>query len=258
MRKTRLTTISVLVLGLAFPAFAESQPGDSGESGFFSYREIEGTMEVGGDDLDTISGYLDSNVLNANEVTIGWVEDLLIDPESRQATHVVVDLRMEGKFVALPIEAVRPAPKHRDALRTDMTDPALAALPPYEPLGEVWALADDMDGGMTTASGPSEEATQSLMTATGQLPTDIGGEDIIGRTILTTDGSRAGEVGDLVLNKDKAITHVLVDVGGFLGFGQKRVSVPVQAVSLAQERSLFVDMTEKQLEALPEYKQSPQ
>lgn len=257
MRKLLLTTISVLALGLALPAAAEQaspKPGvQEDDSGFFSYREVEGTMDVKGDDLGTITRYLDSNVLNRNRVTIGWVEDLLINPENNRVTHVVVDLRMEGKYIALPVKSLHPAPKERDALLTSLSDPELARLPSYEPMGEFWAVADSVDDGLMTASGPSEGNTQTLMEKAGPRGADMAADDILGRKVLTSDGYRAGEVSDLILDKDKAIVSVLMDVGGFMGFGEKTVSVPMKDISLAEGKSLYVSMTQEELEGLPEY-----
>ncbi len=72
----------------------------------------------------------------------------------------------------------------------------------------------------------------------------------------STDASIA-EVQDLVLTTEGQVTDVVLDVGGFLGIGAKRVAIPMDRLTVAQGEGgavrLWVNMTKQELEALPEY-----
>ncbi|MEH0074777.1 PRC-barrel domain-containing protein [Pannonibacter sp. Pt2] len=55
------------------------------------------------------------------------------------------------------------------------------------------------------------------------------------------------------------ITHVLLDVGGFLGIGQRRVAIPVSDLTVYANNSetrVYLPWTRDQIEALPEYDQT--
>lgn len=57
----------------------------------------------------------------------------------------------------------------------------------------------------------------------------------------------------------ETITHVLLDVGGFLGIGQRRVAVPVSDLTVYANNSetrVYLPWTRDQIEALPEYDQN--
>ncbi|MEQ8897595.1 MAG: PRC-barrel domain-containing protein [Roseovarius sp.] len=71
---------------------------------------------------------------------------------------------------------------------------------------------------------------------TAQLSTDERGkltaEDLEGVSVYGTDEDRLGEISDLVLSDDGRITEVIVDVGGFLGIGEKPVALPFEDLDL--------------------------
>jgi hypothetical protein len=56
------------------------------------------------------------------------------------------------------------------------------------------------------------------------------------------------------------VTHVVMDIGGFLGIGEHTVAVPVSSLQLfrgssATDLRVYLPWTEDQLKALPEYKE---
>jgi hypothetical protein len=46
-----------------------------------------------------------------------------------------------------------------------------------------------------------------------------------------------GTVADMLFSPDGSINAVMLDVGGFLGIGQKHVAVPVSAISVTQKKA---------------------
>ena len=61
-------------------------------------------------------------------------------------------------------------------------------------------------------------------------------DDLCGKGVLDTEGQRIGKVEDLYIDRTKREVRFLeVGIGGFLGIGEKRFLVPVQAVTKVAE-----------------------
>jgi sporulation protein YlmC with PRC-barrel domain len=83
---------------------------------------------------------------------------------------------------------------------------------------------------------------------------------MIGQSVYGPDDQTIGEVNDLVLQEDGKTRSALIDVGGFLGVGEKTVAIPFTDIQVQQEQNtdnlhLTVAMTKEQLEQLPAYQQ---
>lgn len=68
-----------------------------------------------------------------------------------------------------------------------------------------------------------------------------------------------GEINDIIVNKDGNVTAVILGVGGFLGMGERDVSVSMDSIKVVREegdsddRFLVVTTTKEMLEAAPEF-----
>lgn len=79
--------------------------------------------------------------------------------------------------------------------------------------------------------------------------------DLIGLTVVEADGDTIGDV-DYVIRTDTGFAAV-VGVGGFLGFGEHTVAVPLEEISMAAENDLRLSSwTKAELEAQPEVDES--
>jgi hypothetical protein len=79
-------------------------------------------------------------------------------------------------------------------------------------------------------------------------------EMLTGANVRDASDAAIAEVSDLVLTESGQVTHVVLDVGGFLGIGAKSVALPMEELSVAQRDgavTVWVDMTREELEALP-------
>lgn len=127
--------------------------------------------------------------------------------------------------------------------------PASATQPSTEPsAGTTQAPANTpapTDG--TAAETKSPDATTEQSTAS------AGDSDnaIIGLPVVTSDGQRIGDVEKVVAADDGSMKEVLVKTGGFLGFGAKRVAIPVDKIA-QQGKTLRLAMTADEVSALPE------
>ena len=83
-------------------------------------------------------------------------------------------------------------------------------------------------------------------------------EALTGANVYDAAEDNIGNVTDLVLAGDNSVTHLLVDVGGFLGMGSHTVALPVEDVNILwhdqnNDVRVHVRMTREQLETLPEH-----
>lgn len=136
------------------------------------------------------------------------------------------------------------APADADATKADKTAETPAA-----------------SGTETTAQAPA--ATDKTATAAidrsklKELNTaEIRSEDLVGTTVYGANEENIGEIGDVVLQGDK-VDAVIIDVGGFLGVGEKEVAVGMDKLTfMADEdgdRYLYTTFTKEQLDAAPAY-----
>ena len=82
-------------------------------------------------------------------------------------------------------------------------------------------------------------------------------DDVIGADLVNLNDERIATVDDAVLSPGGEVETVLVDVGGFLGFGARTVAIPAADLTLETgengEPILRTTLTQEELENLPEY-----
>lgn len=89
--------------------------------------------------------------------------------------------------------------------------------------------------------------------------TSLTSEDLVGTAVYGADDNWVGEISELALTEDGQVEAVVVDVGGFLGIGQKPVALSMEQIQIRRgEGGLFrddlrayVNATEEELESLP-------
>lgn len=114
------------------------------------------------------------------------------------------------------------------------------------------------------AEAPAADATDQTQTSAIDKSTlttldteGLRAEDFIGTTVYGANDENIGEVGDVALTEDGKTDAVILDVGGFLGIGEKEVAIGMdQLVFLTDEdgdKYLYTAFTQEQLEAQPAY-----
>ncbi|MFN0263630.1 PRC-barrel domain-containing protein [Tepidamorphus sp. 3E244] len=100
------------------------------------------------------------------------------------------------------------------------------------------------------ASGAEEERMQI---ATGELSTD----QLIGATVYGADQQSVGEIGEIIVDSNDNIEAFVIDVGGFLGIGEKAVAVDPNSLKIMANADGDIQIqssfTEEQLEGQNEY-----
>lgn len=81
-------------------------------------------------------------------------------------------------------------------------------------------------------------------------------ERLIGADVISAEGEEIAQVEDLVLDNDGAASHVIMDVGGFLGMGTHTVAIDIDDVDMLwndeeEDAMVRVSLTEDELRELP-------
>jgi sporulation protein YlmC with PRC-barrel domain len=78
------------------------------------------------------------------------------------------------------------------------------------------------------------------------------GRSVVGKSIYGQDGEEIAEIEDVVVTNGQ-VQAVLVDVGGFLGFGAKRVALALTDLKVRGDRIVAPKLKEQDLTAMPAY-----
>lgn len=87
---------------------------------------------------------------------------------------------------------------------------------------------------------------------------DMTAEELTGAAVYDAKDEWIGEVSELILSDDGQVKEAVVDVGGFLGMGEKPVAVSLESMTISKQTEggdlrVYVDATKEQLEAMPDY-----
>jgi PRC-barrel domain len=92
--------------------------------------------------------------------------------------------------------------------------------------------------------------------------TVIGARDalgILGREVRSPANENMGRIVDVIVDREGAVRAAVIDFGGFLGVGSRKIVVDWSALhfgSVANKRdSITLELTKEQVTAAPEYKQ---
>jgi len=212
---------------------------------------------------------------------IGDINDIVISPEGDVASVIVGVggfLGIGEKDVAVDYETIEWADRDGERwLVANMTREQLEAAPAFDRTAlynEARSTDEDMNttGQMAaedrtaeniedgdSAVEMAEEKTMGIdRSSMTQVTTDdLTAENLIGRTVYSSTDENIGEVGDVLLTADNKVEGFILDVGGFLGMGEKEVAVSPENLDIRAdadgELTIFTPFTEEQLEAQKEY-----
>ncbi|WP_095201316.1 PRC-barrel domain-containing protein [Mesorhizobium carmichaelinearum] len=121
------------------------------------------------------------------------------------------------------------------------------------------AAPADKTAATPDAIAPDQTQTAAIdkSTLTAMPVGEIRGDDLKGATVYGANDAKVGEIGDVVLTPDKKTDAVIVNVGGFLGIGEKEVAVGLDNLKFMTDKDgkkyLYTTFTKEQLEAQPAY-----
>lgn len=79
-------------------------------------------------------------------------------------------------------------------------------------------------------------------------------EDIRSRKVVDADGKDIGEIDALLIDdQEEKVRFLQVASGGFLGIGQSKVLIPVEAISKIDRHVVHVEQTRERVASAPNY-----
>ncbi len=216
----------------------------------------------------TLIGKMLYNGTGENAESIGDVNDLVLSPNG-EAEAVVVGvggfLGIGEKDVAVDFERVTWA--ERDGTRwltTNATREDLENAPAFDrSMFEVEDETTSLDIN-TVTDEIKEMAAVSKKADEGQAMTQAkvaNADGLVGAPVIGLKDEELGEVSEVVVTDDGMVKSYIIDVGGFLGIGEKPVALDAEKLDIRMnadgELRIYTNFTAKQLEALPEYTGTP-
>jgi sporulation protein YlmC with PRC-barrel domain len=82
-------------------------------------------------------------------------------------------------------------------------------------------------------------------------------QDLMDTTVYGANDENIGEISDVVLNKDGKVDAVVIDVGGFLGMGEKKVAIAFDKLQFMADKDgkkyVYTPFTKEQLDKATAY-----
>jgi hypothetical protein len=92
---------------------------------------------------------------------------------------------------------------------------------------------------------PQDSAVDELST--------LGTDEIVGKTVVSQQGEEIGEIDEVIIDTSTDQQLAVIDVGGFLGIGEKSVAVSFDQLQLSDDGRVQSDLTRETLQSQPEY-----
>jgi sporulation protein YlmC with PRC-barrel domain len=78
-------------------------------------------------------------------------------------------------------------------------------------------------------------------------------KQILGKDVYNDSGEKIGDINDLIVAPNRAVSYAIVGVGGFLGMNEHNVAVPVSKLKQQMGKIVLPGATKDALKAAPEF-----
>lgn len=140
---------------------------------------------------------------------------------------------------------------------------ALTALPApsalFSAAADRWHLSQSTD--QSPATAPSDVDDGIPVTTGDGTPArvidDRDVEGILGKSVRSNAGEDMGQIIDVIVKRDGQVRAAVIDFGGFLGVGSRKIAVEWSALSFPPSGKLdhvILDLTRDQVRLAPEYR----
>ncbi len=285
----RLLTTTALVALTSLPLAAEEH-ASSNEMSDMSFQTNMGTdikvSTLMGRTLyvpregDNMVSWSDITEVPDNWDDVADIDDILISSEGEVAS-VLIDaggfLGMGEKDVQIDLAELAFVPDNDDEgeyfivytgtkqllEESEEYDQASAEAEGYTSTRDTMASTGAMGGQTETAMNDDEEMAapgdRSQMQETDLA--SVTAEELEGVRVYGSNDEWVGEVDTLIIGEDGKIAEVVVDVGGFLGLGEKPVAMNLEQITFMSSDGMldgltaYVEATEEELESMPEWEE---
>ncbi len=158
---------------------------------------------------------------------------------------------MDGTAATLPEDESANAGSAKPPVLADET--AQSTQPDQPTLGTTPQMTDPdavmpLDTNTTASTDPEMKLVD---------PASISIDKLIGTDVKVADDAKVGEIGDVIRTTDGKVEAYIIDVGGFLGIGQKPVAMSAESVQVMADAdgimTIYSPFTREQLESQVAY-----
>jgi len=265
MTKFLSTTAAALVLSTAVYA--------DGHSSAFSDQAFDPVMNINASDMIGMRVYASETSIEtgatviANGETewddIGEINEILLTRQG-DVQSVIVGvggfLGIGEKDVAVNMGDLRFVNEEGETddffLVINATKVGVQDAPAYEynQLTNTMGDAGDMDADSAMITGPD-----MILDGYAQvMPDDLTTEELTGARVMGINDEDVGEIGELLVTTDGKLDRAVIDVGGFLGLGERDVAVAMDELTILRaddgdDLRVYISATQEALEQKPEY-----
>ena len=113
-------------------------------------------------------------------------------------------------------------------------------------MGSAFAQQQTPVAGTTTIAVPAEEL---VVLAKGWSAT----KQIIGKDVYNDKNEKVGQVNDLIIAPDKAVSYAIIEAGGFLGMSKHDVAIRLNNFKLVEGKVILPGATKETVKAMPAF-----
>jgi sporulation protein YlmC with PRC-barrel domain len=274
MMRIEPTALAMVVLGFAWPAFAQTEKTDKTKP--VQVHEGASTM-VGGDPcfVHKASDLVGIKVRNPQDEDLGDIKELVINPETGEVEYAVLSfggfMGMGDKLFALPWGVLEPVHNMKDGdkqhLVLSVDKERLKTSPGFpkdnwpDMNSPDWAQSirdfyeEDLKSRRT---GSSESVSAGKAIDASKRYHLVKASELKGTNVKTSDDKDAGEISELAIDPTRGrVAYFILSSGGFLGFGKDKYVLPWQACSISvdKDNDLVCKLTvpQSKFEKAPDY-----
>jgi hypothetical protein len=256
MRKMLLTTAMIAALGCG-AAYAQTTADRDNYGADITVPEGFQREEA----ALTAEDLLSASVYDARGDAVGEIEDLVMATGDTGAATGQTGTGTAGQS-DMSTDATGTTGTGTTGTGTTGTDSNMTADQTGTTTGTTDGATGTTEGGTATAdnTGNTDNSAtgttgDNTVASDNNMATDTGTNTTGNTTGIAGDGTAAtdGRAGESVMGE---VTHAIIDVGGFLGIGERRVALPISDLVVYRsdaEMRVYLPWTEEQLEELPVY-----
>jgi sporulation protein YlmC with PRC-barrel domain len=122
--------------------------------------------------------------------------------------------------------------------------------------GGTWAAAQAPPPAPAPAPSPAagpDSAAPKEPGAPASVVRQIKVDDLEDLKIYGADGKEIGEIEEVVQSNADKKQLVVIERGGFLGVGARKVALPLESIQVQGDRAVLLDMDPAKLDSMPEF-----
>jgi hypothetical protein len=116
--------------------------------------------------------------------------------------------------------------------------------------------ADDTYSTQTESDSMKQSESQSASTYGEEAGKDLAemtSEELSGKSVVTSAGEDIGEIGEIGYSSTHQERVATVEVGGFLGVGEKRIAIPLSDLAMGDDGNVRTSLTRESIESQAEF-----